>query len=558
MDEDLACLEACTPCCAPLLAHVNRLQKEYCPPLDSALVISIYSDYKGEPNCLEQARAVLAHFKDAAAVEQLTDFDPSGCSTQPAEQSSSPEQGDQASRGPKASTETDATSLTNGVSSLALSSSGVSTPSEPGTSMAWLQNLNMSAKEAQLIETFPTLSATTISFVFNKNKGDFEKCTDELLNHVLFEEIDGQEGEEKVLRKGIDTFAAADVAAPRGRKAKGKKKNKKANYMNLDEYARSSSEPAAPSPNKWKTMSDDVDFIATKVNVSYKAVRSSYHERGGSVAGTITALIESNMKTDKTSLEEETDIIVQNVLDLASEFSLDLQQAHALIRLTHPSSAAAHELAKSLTRLSSGGSPTGSSGGGGIQLVPRYAPLNLPDPDDEGDAPGPASASSLHLASPSAASFGAARHTAFSKASEYHRKGKSDPLMKAAAGYYGQIGRDHHRAYQVAVAAEADALVAAQSTPAQLDLHGVSVADAKRIARQRVGEWWKSLGEDRIRGYAGAKGRANEYSIVTGLGRHSDGGKAKIGPAVMKMLVAEGWRVEVGSGFLTVSGVRKV
>ncbi|KAL1649465.1 hypothetical protein SLS58_001520 [Diplodia intermedia] len=532
----------------PLLDNVNRLQREFCPPLDPALVISIYSDYKGVPDCLDQARALLAHFKDAAAIEQLTDFDPSGCSTQPNEHSSSPEQDDRASRGPKTSTETDATSLTNGVSSLALSSSGVSTPSEPGASMAWLQNLNMTSKEAQLIETFPTLSVTTIAFVFKKNNGEFEKCVDELLNHVLFEEIDGRDGEEKILRKGIDTFAAADGTVPRGRKAKGKKKNRKTNFMNLDD-----SEPAAPSPNKWKTMSDDVDFIATKVNVSYKAVKSSYHERGGSVAATIAALIESDIKTNKISLAEESDIIFQNVLDLSKEFELDLQQAHALIRLTHPSSAAAHELAKALTRSSNASSPTG--GGGGIQLVPRYAPLNLSDPDEEYDVPGPASASTL-----TAASLGVARHTAFSKASEYHRKGKSDPLMRAAAGYYGQVGRDNHRAFQSAVAAEADALVAAQSGPAQLDLHGVSVADAKRIARQKVAEWWASLGEDRIKGYyAGAKkGKAaNEYRIVTGIGRHSDGGRAKIGPAVMKMLVAEGWRVEVGSGVLTVSGVRK-
>ncbi|OMP86576.1 Smr domain-containing protein, partial [Diplodia seriata] len=526
-----------------------RLQREFCPPLDPALVISIYSDYKGVPDCLDQARALLAHFKDAAAIEQLTDFDPSGCSTQPHEHISSPEQDDRASHGPKTSTETDATSLTNGVSSLALSSSGVSTPSEPGASMAWLQNLNMTSKEAQLIETFPTLSVTTIAFVFKKNNGDFEKCVDELLNHVLFEEIDGQDGEEKILRKGIDTFAAADGTAPRGRKAKGKKKNKKTNFMNLDEYARSSSEPAAPSPNKWKTMSDDVDFIATKVNVSYKAVKSSYHERGGSVAATIAALIESDIKTNKKSLEEEMDVVVQNVFELSKEFELDLQQAHALIRLTDPSSAAAHELAKALTRSSNASSPTGG-GGGGIQLVPRYAPLNLSDPDEEYDVPGPTSTSTL-----TAASLGVARHAAFSKASEYHRKGKSDPLMRAAAGYYGQVGRDNHRAFQSAVAAEADALVAAQSGPAQLDLHGVSVADAKRIARQKVAEWWASLGEDRIKGYA--KGKANEYRIVTGIGRHSDGGRAKIGPAVMKMLVAEGWRVEVGSGFLTVSGVRK-
>lgn len=46
--------------------------------------------------------------------------------------------------------------------------------------------------------------------------------------------------------------------------------------------------------------------------------------------------------------------------------------------------------------------------------------------------------------------------------------------------------------------------------------------------------------------------------IVTGVGRHSQGGKARLGPAVGAMLLKEGWKVEFGEGFLVVLGkVRK-
>lgn len=524
-----------------------RLQKEFCPPIDVPVVFAIYKDYEGQPNAFEQAHAILSIFKDDTVVEQLTEFDPSGCSTQ---NGVLPELEGAASPGHKSPTETDATSLTNGVSSLALSSSGVSTPSESSANMLWLSNLDISAKEGQLMETFPTLPANTITYVLKKNKGDYMRATDELLNHVLFEEMDGQDGEEKILRKGIDNFAE-DESVPRGRKTKTRKNKKRTNYINLEEYARASSEPTAPAQNKWHTASQDVDFIASKVNISHKAVKSLYHERGGSVRSTIAALIESSIKNDQKSIEEESDVVVQNVADLSNEFPLDIPQAHALIRLTQPSSADAHELAKALTR-SSSGSPTTAVGG--IELIPRYAPLNISEPDDT-DLPG-AALSSPGPGPQTAATFAAARHGAFTKASEYHRKGKSDPLMKAAAGYYGQLGRDQHRAYQSAVAVEADRLVARQSTDTQLDLHGVSVADAKRIAKQKVGEWWAALGEERIREYAGGRGR-KEYRIITGVGRHSDGGRAKIGPAVVKMLVGDGWKVEVESGVVTVVGLRK-
>ncbi|KAH7032367.1 hypothetical protein B0J12DRAFT_713677 [Macrophomina phaseolina] len=531
MDEDLA-----------------RLQSEFCPPIDATIVMLIYEDYSSQPDAFERAHADLSTLRETAVLEQLTDFDPSGCSTQ---DGLLPEQGEGASLGHKSPTETDATSLTNGLSSLGLSSSGVSTPSETGANMTWLQNLDMSVKEARLIETFPTLSVNVVAYVLKKNKGDYERATDELLNHALFEEMDGDDGEEKILRKGIDSFAEGE-SVPRGRKTKAKKNKKKTTYTNLEEYARSSSEPAGPSQNKWHTATQDVDFIASKVNVPHRTIKSLYHERGGSVGSTITALIESDIETSKRSLEEESDIIVQNVADLSNEFSLDLPRAHALIRLTYPSSAAAHELAKALIR----SSQTSATSAGGIELIARYAPLNLSEPDDEADvlAAAPLPSAGLGSGSLSAASLGAARHTAFNKASEYHRKGKSDPLMKAAAGYYGQLGRDQHRAYKTAVAAEADRLVARQSTDTQLDLHGVSVADAKRIARQRVAEWWDALGEERIREYAGGRAR-KEFRIITGVGRHSDGGKSKIGPAVVKMLVGEGWKVEVGSGAVTVTGL---
>lgn len=101
-------------------------------------------------------------------------------------------------------------------------------------------------------------------------------------------------------------------------------------------------------------------------------------------------------------------------------------------------------------------------------------------------------------------------------------------------------------------AAAADALAARQSSESGVDLHGLGVRDAVRIARERVQGWWERSGRGEWVGTR--KGGGGEFRVVTGVGRHSEGGRGRLGPAVGGMLVREGWKVEVGTGVLVVSG----
>jgi hypothetical protein len=127
--------------------------------------------------------------------------------------------------------------------------------------------------------------------------------------------------------------------------------------------------------------------------------------------------------------------------------------------------------------------------------------------------------------------------------------------MGGAAAYYSSLGHSYNAAAQAASSNAADALVASQSSATMLDLHGVNVKDAVRIAREGVTAWWARVGGGREAGGGGGGGTHTGYRIVTGKGMHSVGGKAKIGPAVGRMLIREGWRVQVGSGVLLVTGV---
>ena len=73
-----------------------------------------------------------------------------------------------------------------------------------------------------------------------------------------------------------------------------------------------------------------------------------------------------------------------------------------------------------------------------------------------------------------------------------------------------------------------------------------------RIAAERVQRWWEGgaaewAREGKIQGEGG-------FRVVVGVGRHSEGGRGRLGPAVGGALVRGGWRVEVGEGVLVVRG----
>lgn len=533
--------------------ELNILEREYCPPVDPALVYAIFLDFDpDEQDRLQRARELLDPIKQSAIEEQYTEFDPSASSGQAARFSPGKSNGssEEESRTETASQSaaTDLTNLSNDISTLSLNNkfASVSEDSSGGGYLNDIEQLDFATKEFRLVETFPTLRPALVSFALKKCNGNFGKATDELLNHVYFADSVDSPGAKHAIAKGIDAFSEEHTVAWRGRKGKSKKKR------NLDiQNARSAFLPATSSAqqtNRWHDASRDVDLISSLTSQSQRNIASLYHENGASASATIMAILETDIKANG-HIEGDNPAVLQNAIDLISDFpSLELPHALALIRLTHPSTASAHKLAKALVA-----QPERKSAGK-IEVIPRYAPINLSEPSPLFSRPSSATPS---LAVPhTTLALSDARSTAFTQASAAYRKGKSEPLMKAAAGYYSQLGRDYDAALKATSSAEADALVSSQSTPTQLDLHGVSVKDATRITRERVTAWWHGLGEGRI-DLRGCSGMGEGYRIVTGLGRHSEHGISKLGPAVARMLVREGWKVEVGSGVLVVSGVAK-
>ncbi|RFU71906.1 smr domain-containing, partial [Trichoderma arundinaceum] len=137
------------------------------------------------------------------------------------------------------------------------------------------------------------------------------------------------------------------------------------------------------------------------------------------------------------------------------------------------------------------------------------------------------------------------KHDAIASAASLYRRGASNPLYRQAAGYYVQQAREHARRAQEATSTVADIHVNQQSTNTIVDLHGVSVQDGVRIARQRALDWWQKLPESQ---------EERNLTIITGLGRHNAGGASPLRKAVAAALTRDGWKFRVETGKFIITG----
>jgi hypothetical protein len=510
-------------------------------------VLAILSDYNlANPSEVEAARQLLNALSSEIATYDAADFDPSGANGSGlfANDREIGEEDDESvsamsQQGWKS--QTDDTSLSQDLSGLGLegldfldngaASSREASPEKPFSSE--FDNLDEQGKEEALIAIFPALKPFDVKWTLKKCKGNASLAIDELMTQSFLEESGSR-------RRGIDAFSESELPS-REQKSKGKKRR----GARADDHT-VPTKPASPLQSKWDTGRQDVEFIANRTGMPAQQVSSLYHKNGASIRTTIAAIIEAHASLKMEADDPMTEIKVH---ELRQDFpTISMSDLAILLQIANPSVSNARELAKALTSR-----PVASTLP--LQLEIQHAPIDLGSDatdtkikisngvHDEGAIPAAALASTYFQA----------RETAFMKANAAYRKGKSDPLMGGAAAYYSQVGRDNDVKTRSAQSAAADARVAMQSSHTELDLHGLNVKDALRISREKVTAWWHELGEQR----AGAKHIKAEYQIITGKGNHSEGSKGKLGPAVGKMLVREGWKVEVGSGHLIVTGIAK-
>lgn len=560
------------------LCNVQDLEKSYCPPLDPALFTAIVSDFDlADQNQVQQLRDTLDALKLSAWEQEDLPFDPSGTSGLGPGTGLDAADGilsdrSRSGNGTSQSRDTDLTSLASDLSSLSVGdrnsrrhgSSGCSSSSSGGRigyvvspdGSVGLSGASLEHKIQYLTEMFPSVDAFTIRHTLGKCHEDVDRSMDLLLNLSFFDEQGSTgDGLKLAMARGIDGFEENSLG--NGRSKKGKRRKAKNRVQDLSEIVDCTSpEPSSASDgvNKWNAAQQDVEFIHARTSSVLKAetVRSTYHANGASLSATVQCLAVSHAPSNENLLNEDP-VMVSQVAELSQEFStIPPLTLAGLLNISRNSISAAHELATAMTARPL--QPVRPS-----DIIQIKAPAIAPDSTIENTsrttaiAPSPRGFDTTRV---SAGSHFLASSEAFSKASMAYKRSKSDRLMGGAAAYYSAVARDHLERGKRETSAAADALVDSQSTSTMLDLHGVSVQDAVRIASQRVSAWWESLGDSKY--IRGGIGPAREgYRIVTGVGRHSHDGASRLGPAVGKMLARQGWRVEVGEGVLTVTGVAR-
>lgn len=385
---------------------------------------------------------------------------------------------------------------------------------------------------------FPDMKAFDVAYVLKKVCNNFSKAVEELLSYAFLEK-EGMSSGEPIIKKGIDGFAGPSHA--RGRKTRNeRKKESRRTSSTPNPTADKSANASTTPPSRWDRAKRDIELITQRTHLSQNSVSSAYHESGGSLPLTIITLCGSSNSNPYLSSASQS-VLQTHISELALDFpSLPIPQIAALIHLTHPSTTSAHELARALASTSSARPSE--------VIIPQY----LPRPRS------PTSPQNLpHFSQPplplsTAARLASTRSTASTQTSAAHRKSKSIPLMAGAAAYYSAVARDASASLKQHETAIAETLVASQSRAGEVDLHGVSVKDGVRIAKDRVEKWWGA--EGRGEWFRQGKVMGPGLRIITGVGRHSEGGKGRLGPAVGATLVKGGWKLEVTDGVVTVVG----
>jgi hypothetical protein len=130
--------------------------------------------------------------------------------------------------------------------------------------------------------------------------------------------------------------------------------------------------------------------------------------------------------------------------------------------------------------------------------------------------------------------------------------------MYGAAAVAASDAKALSASYHALRLSDAEASVAATASPTRIDLHFITAADAKHIAVKHARAWWEALGEEKV----GPRPLPEDkwFVVIVGKGLHSAARRAVVGPAVVKALEEDGWKIEgngAATGMVVVKGRKR-
>ncbi|TGJ88177.1 hypothetical protein E0Z10_g572 [Xylaria hypoxylon] len=542
----------------------GKLIDELCSVLDQATILSISSDYDlSKPGEFAAAREVLLAISKDVAEEEATGFNPSGFGGDDFTGLSLPNEGIGSEGMPGTEgdlksndglTTTTETSHSHSRGALSSSSSQTSAREMPGIiHVSILDDLTNEEKVRQLAAMFVSLKHIDVKLALQKAKGDADLAIDELLNLQLLEQM-GQRP------KGVDGFYISDDDVPKVNKKERRKKNKASKLAAL---RRSDVAVAAEEPPQDGTPDNDsISFISDTFALPLDEAADIYRRNRRSLGAAIIATLDAYVSLGLPSFcnpnqlrqidEQQKRIswIPQPYFGPIFDTTTTSQTAINVIDVlaNHFEKPAYIKYDVSYSVVASSLEPTSELP---IETSPMASWQDIRPSNTKSRLVQQLrkDRTTLQAASSRKAAVAASVKHSYASASSAYKRGKSDPLMRQAAGFYADRGRSEAATQRQLTSVEAELLVDQQSTGDTIDLHGVSVQDGVDISIDRVWNWWNALGENKVR-----KARDDGLKVVTGLGRHSSDGKSRLRINVFKALVADGWKVQVLTGAYLVTG----
>ncbi|KAI4598204.1 hypothetical protein KJ359_003088 [Pestalotiopsis sp. 9143b] len=530
---------------------LQQLINEFSSLVDEALILSLCLDYDlSIPAEFQQARQALLVVSADVVLEEASGFNASGLGERTIDINDN-QQAEPSEVG---------TALSG---SDARSPEGISTPSErsmPHTLLSGISShtsvqdipptptrfslydgLTLEEKESRLCQVFPELKPIDITLALRKYDCDADRAVDILLNTSHLE----QSGQRP---KGVDGFYV-DENAPLTKKKRKGKKNKPAVRTNVSTPSTDTSTPNSPAePSTAETHQRNIAYLADRLPFSESEVQYIYCEKRQSMGAALVQILDNYIEIDGDSLVTARNSASDDqakkypwvpAMYLTPAFCLATSRQNAvdLIGILAEYYEKPAYLRYNISYNIAGPRPEQETVNDKTWAsVGRKAPA-APVSQQSGPSTLVSGMSSLALQEK--------RNHSFQAAGAAYRKGG---LMRSAAAVYADRGRDQTQSMHSARSSEAALFVDQHSRPDHIDLHGVRVHDGVNIALDRVRQWWDSLGEERAR-----KAKSG-FTVVTGLGRHSAGGVSQLRVHVFKALVSDGWKVQVLTGEMLITG----
>jgi hypothetical protein len=533
-------------------AQLQKLVESFKSLLDETLIVAIASDYDLKvASAYDLAHSSLQTIAQDALAEEATGFNPSGLSGCP--------------DAPDLEDDTDSSSLaTKSIGQQASQTQRTessNTDSTPGTGetdyvIPRLTSFSEDSDEGKLVQLgslFGDLKEFDIKYTLDKANGDFQTALDNLLNLQALQ----ASGE---LPKGIDGFAT-DETAPGKKKGKKNRRGKAVKPLDTLQHGDPSSpiSPISPAHPHEAKHQEEISYIVDRLDSDYDSVAQIYARKKHSIGATVEEILRGHIEA---GVNPENEASQKQAQELARQYrNIPENYVRLLVHLSrYPQDAVdlATHLSKHFTK-----HPWTQ------RLDVRYA-SSLPH-DIEGSTTGMASKAATQksglgsrLDSPPITITSTMSMAEALQARDMHSQARRDastsatrlakssnPLMRQGASVYADRAREHGRGAWQATSAAADLYVQQSRSRNSIDLHGVYVEHGVRIARQCTHDWWQGLGE-----YKASRAKAEPFTVVTGVGRHSVGGVSQMRKAVAAALIQDGWRMQIEGGRFVITGRR--